>query len=48
MSEPVLLQSRADSREDSVFHPLVFVEGRRSQAFSNTRLTITASGFGCP
>ena len=44
----VLLQSGVESRDDFGFHPLEVVESRRSQAFSNTRLTITASGFGCP
>lgn len=38
----------AESRDGSVFHPLRLAACRRSQAASNTRLTITASGFGCP
>lgn len=38
----------AESRDGSVFHPLRLAACRRSQAASKTRLTITASGFGCP
>ena len=44
----VLLQSWVESSEDSVSHFLMATAGRRSQAVSKTRLTITASGFGCP
>lgn len=44
----VLLQSWAESREDSGFHPLMVAESRHSRAFSNIRLTITAFGFSCP
>ena len=44
----VLLQSWAESSEDSVSHSLMAAACGRSQAVSNTRLTITASGFGCP
>ena len=44
----VLLQSWAESSEDSVSHFLMAAACRRSQAVSKTRLTITASGFGCP
>jgi hypothetical protein len=44
----VLLQSWAESSEDSVSHSLMAAACGRSQAVSKTRLTITASGFGCP
>lgn len=44
----VLLQSWAESSEDSVSHSLIAAACGRSQAVSKTRLTITASGFGCP
>ena len=44
----VLLQSWAESSEDSVSHSLMAAACGRSQAVSNIRLTITASGFGCP
>ena len=44
----VLLQSWAESSEDSVSHSLMAAAGGRCQAVSKTRLTITASGFGCP
>ncbi|MDK7749157.1 hypothetical protein QP572_02140 [Brevibacterium sp. UMB10442] len=46
--EAVLLQSWAESSEDSVSHSLMAAACGRSQAVSKTRLTITASGFGCP
>lgn len=46
--ESVLLQSWAESSEDSVSHSLIAAACGRSQAVSKTRLTITASGFGCP
>ena len=46
--EKVLLQSWAESSEDSVSHSLMAAAGGRCQAVSKTRLTITASGFGCP
>lgn len=39
---------REENHEDSVFHPLMVAESRRSPALSHTRLTITASGCGCP
>src|SRR5699024_1540187 len=48
MLELVLLQSWAESSEDSVSHSLMAAACGRSQAVSKTRLTITASGFGCP
>jgi hypothetical protein len=44
----VLLQSWAESGEDSVSHSLMAAACGRCQAVSKTRLTITASGFGCP
>ena len=44
----VLLQSWAESRDDPVSHFLMAAACRRSQAVSKTRLTITASGLGCP
>lgn len=44
----VLLQSWGESSEDSVSHSLMAAACGRSQAVSKTRLTITASGFGCP
>ena len=44
----VLLQSWGESSEDSVSHFLMAAACGRSQAVSKTRLTITASGFGCP
>ncbi|GEM_PF-3031654 len=37
-----------ESSEDSVSHSLMAAACGRSQAVSKTRLTITASGFGCP
>src|SRR5699024_10582091 len=40
----VLLQSWAESSEDSVSHSLMAAACGRSQAVSKTRLTITASG----
>ena len=46
--EEVLLQSWGESSEDSVSHSLMAAACGRSQAVSKTRLTITASGFGCP
>ena len=44
----VLLQSWAESRDDPVSHFLMAAACRRSRAVSKTRLTITASGLGCP
>src|SRR5690625_6729580 len=44
----VLLQSWAESSEDSVSHSLMAAACGRCQAVSKTRLTITASGVGCP
>ena len=44
----VLLQSWAESRDDPVSHFLMAAACRRSQDVSKTRLTITASGLGCP
>ena len=44
----VLLQSWAESRDDPVSHFLMAAACRCSQAVSKTRLTITASGLGCP
>jgi hypothetical protein len=37
-----------ESSEDSVSHSLMAAACGRCQAVSKTRLTITASGFGCP
>ena len=48
VSKMVLLQSWAESRDDPVSHFLMAAACRRSQAVSKTRLTITASGLGCP
>ena len=48
ISFTVLLQSWGESSEDSVSHSLMAAACGRSQAVSKTRLTITASGFGCP
>ena len=48
ISLTVLLQSGAESGEDSVSHSLMAAACGRCQAVSKTRLTITASGFGCP
>ncbi|NYI56571.1 hypothetical protein [Corynebacterium tuberculostearicum] len=47
-ADKVLLQSWAESRDDPVSHFLMAAACRRSQAVSKTRLTITASGLGCP
>ena len=44
----VLLQTSGGEPRRPSLHPLMLAAGRRSQAASNTRLTITASGFGCP
>ena|SRR5699024_8169574 len=48
VDQGVLLQSWAESSEDSVSHSLMAAACGRSQDVSKTRLTITASGFGCP
>ena len=48
MTLRVLLQSWAESRDDPVSHFLMAAACRRSQDVSKTRLTITASGLGCP
>ena len=37
-----------ESSEDSVSHSLMVAACGRCQAVSKTRLTITASGVGCP
>lgn len=37
-----------ESRKNSVSHSLMAATCGRSQAVSKTRLTFTASGFGCP
>src|SRR5699024_8082853 len=39
---------RAESSDDPVSHSLMAAACRRCQAASKARLTITASGFGCP
>src|SRR5699024_1975374 len=48
VDQGVLLQCWAESSEDSVSHSLMAAACGRSQDVSKTRLTITASGFGCP
>ncbi|GFK19404.1 hypothetical protein KbCgl_19760 [Corynebacterium glutamicum] len=44
----VLLQSRVEGPRTPEFHFSMVSATQRSQAVSKTRLTITASGFGCP
>ena len=48
MSAKVLLQSRVEGPRTPEFHFSMVSATQRSQAVSKTRLTITASGFGCP
>ncbi|BCB33030.1 hypothetical protein KaCgl_10040 [Corynebacterium glutamicum] len=47
-SNEVLLQSWAEGPRTPEFHFSMVSATQRSQAVSKTRLTITASGFGCP